>query len=275
MLSVLMTQQEQAKVWQVEDVPGIELLQATFVTHSFPKHFHESYGIGLSDRGSGIIHCHGTKYMAPPSQLIFFHPGEVHSGYADQHSAWTYRMIYLDIATVVESLEGDTSTLSFPRTTFGEPAIAQGFSAVHHQFARPASTLEREAALQNFIKLLYRRAKQRTWQHRQVYDSRAVRQVRDYLEENFQANVSIKTLAELTNLSANHLVTAFRQATGIPPHQYQIQVRVQRAKAVLHAQKSLAQVAIEVGFCDQSHFNRCFKRLVGVSPGKYRSSHLA
>jgi len=76
-----MTQQERATVWQVSNkVQGLELLHATFITHSFPKHFHESYGIGLSWQGSGTIHCHGT-YLAPPDHLIFFHPGEVHSGY--------------------------------------------------------------------------------------------------------------------------------------------------------------------------------------------------
>lgn len=268
-----MAKQEQAKVWKAWDVQGVELLQATFITHSFPKHFHESYGIGLSDQGSGIIHCQGAMHIAPPSQLIFFHPGQVHSGYANEQAAWMYRMMYLDIAVVVEVLEGYTSTVSFPETTFCNPMIASAFTATHSRFSQSASTLEREALLQNFVKLLYQQAKRQSWTEQVVYDSKAVRLVREYLEANYQENVSIRTLADLTCLSPNYLVTAFRREVGIPPHQYQTQVRVQRAKADLQAQKSLAQVAIDTGFCDQSHFNRCFKRLVGVTPRNYQDSN--
>ena len=268
-----MIKQEQAKVWQVSDVQGLELLQATFITHSFPKHFHESYGIGLSEQGSGIIHCQGTKHIAPPRQLIFFPPGQVHSGYANEQAPWTYRMMYLDVALVVEIIQGYSSTVSFPNTTFSNQAIALAFIFTHRLFSQSASTLEREASLQNFVKLLYQQARRRFQTQHKFCDSRAIKLVREYLEANYQENVSMRTLAHLTGLSSNYLITAFRREVGISPHRYQAQVRVYKAKHDLQTQKPLAQVAIDAGFCDQSHFNRCFKRLVGVTPGIYRNSN--
>ena len=266
-----MAQQERAQVWQASNVQGLELLQATFITHSFPKHFHESYGIGLSERGSGIIYCQGTRYIAPPEHLIFFHPGEVHSGYANDHNPWTYRMMYIDITLITEILEGYSQTISFPETIFHNRAIASTFRLAHKLFSQSASKLEHEVLLQNFVKRLSKQAGiYSTTQQRQ--DSRAVKLVREYLEENYQENVSIKTLCYLTDLSSNYLITAFRQEVGIPPHSYQIQVRVRRAKDDLLTHKPLVQVATDTGFCDQSHFTRCFKRLVGVTPGIYRKS---
>jgi AraC-like DNA-binding protein len=257
--------QEQANVWRASDVPGIELLQATFTTHSFPKHFHESYGIGLSDRGSGIIHSQGAKHVAASRQLIFFHPGQVHSGYANEQAAWTYRMIYLDLALVTE-LEENTSTISFSETTFDNRAIATAFTATHSRFSQSASTLERETFLQNFVKILKQQTEDRCVKQHFGRNSKAVKFVQEYLEANYQKNVSIKTLAHLAGFSPNYLVTAFHREVGIPPHQYQAQVRVRYAKTDLRTQKSLAQIAIDTGFCDQSHLNRCFKRLVGVNP---------
>ena len=146
-----MVQQEYAKVWQVFHIQGLELLQATFTTHSFPKHFHESYGIGLSDRGSGIIHCQGTKYLAPPEHLIFFHPGEVHSGYANECNPWTYRMMYLDLSLISEMLEGYSQIISFPETVFSNQAIAKIFNHTHKLLSQSASKLEHETLLQNFV----------------------------------------------------------------------------------------------------------------------------
>ena len=271
-MSTFRGQREQARVWHDPNIEGIELLYATFITHTFPKHAHESYGIGLSNQGAGIIQCHGTKHIAPPSHLIFFHPGEVHSGHADEKGAWTYQMIYLDVDLVVSALDGYSATLSFPKTTFQNLSVAASFSHLHKAFSKPASILERETLLQKFLNLLRQRACSSPATQRVYGERPAVRLVREYLEENYHKNVSIKTLAALTGLSPNYLVTAFRSEVGLPPHCYQMQVRVRHAKEDLYTHKSLTQVALDIGFYDQSHFNRWFKRLVGVTPKSYRDS---
>jgi AraC-like DNA-binding protein len=69
-----------------------------------------------------------------------------------------------------------------------------------------------------------------------------------------------------------HLVRAFSGAYGIPPHQYLMSRRVERARRLLLEGRAPGEVAVETGFYDQSHLNRHFKRLVGVAPGRYRLS---
>ena len=100
-------------------------------------------------------------------------------------------------------------------------------------------------------------------------EKRAVRQVRDYLEAYYTANVSLQTLASLVGLKPLRLLRVFRREMGLPPHAYLLQVRINRAKEFLIQGKTIVEVAGDTGFSDQSHLTRHFKRFVGVTPGQY------
>jgi len=92
---------------------------------------------------------------------------------------------------------------------------------------------------------------------------------REYLEDNLGRGVPLEELARLANLSPFHLSRVFRDEVGLPPHAYQTQARLGRARSLLLRGWSAARVAQETGFADQSHLSRRFKRLVGVTPGRY------
>jgi AraC family transcriptional regulator len=79
-------------------------------------------------------------------------------------------------------------------------------------------------------------------------------------------------MAAIARLSPNYFASLFQRATGLPPHQYVIARRVERAKQFLQTGSdiSLAEVAAEAGFSDQSQFSHHFKRLIGVTPGQFR-----
>ena len=90
--------------------------------------------------------------------------------------------------------------------------------------------------------------------------------------EHLDADLTLERLAAAARLSVYHFARQFRAATGLPPHQYVILRRVERAKQLLQAGRDLplAEVAARAGFADQSQFSRHFKRLVGVTPGQFR-----
>jgi transcriptional regulator GlxA family with amidase domain len=98
----------------------------------------------------------------------------------------------------------------------------------------------------------------------------ALRQAQDYLRAHFAEDISLEALAKLVYLSPFHLSRLFREQLGLPPHTYLNQIRVNRAKTLLNAGLSPAEVAHAVGFADQSHLSKAFKRVVGVPPGQYR-----
>lgn len=94
--------------------------------------------------------------------------------------------------------------------------------------------------------------------------------VKDYIQAHLAEDLTLIQLAAIAQVSPNYFATQFKQSMGIAPHQYVIQQRIAKAKKLILARKgTLAEIADCVGFADQSHFTRHFKRLTGVTPKKF------
>jgi len=100
-----------------------------------------------------------------------------------------------------------------------------------------------------------------------------LRAVIEYVDEHLDASLTLEHIAAVAHLSAYHFSRQFKVATGQPPHQYVIARRVERAQQLLQQDRdlSLAEIAASAGFSDQSHFSHHFKRLIGVTPGRFRT----
>jgi AraC family transcriptional regulator len=100
-----------------------------------------------------------------------------------------------------------------------------------------------------------------------------LRPVIEYVEEHLDSAPTLEQLAAVARLSAYHFARQFKAATGLPPHQHVIARRVERARQLLQAgtDLSLAEIAADAGFSDQSQFTHHFKRVVGVTPGQFRT----
>ena len=100
-----------------------------------------------------------------------------------------------------------------------------------------------------------------------------LRAVVEYIEGHLDGGPTLAQLAAVVGLNPYHFARQFQAATGLPPHQYVIARRVERAKRLLQAgtDLSLAEVALRAGFSDQSQFSHHFKRLIGVTPGQFRT----
>jgi AraC-like DNA-binding protein len=99
-----------------------------------------------------------------------------------------------------------------------------------------------------------------------------LRRARDYIVEKGLNKISFDELTQVTGLSRFHLIRSFAREFGMPPHAFQIQVRLERARSLLAAGMSISQVECEVGFADQSHLTRHFRAIFGVTPGQYAAS---
>lgn len=92
-------------------------------------------------------------------------------------------------------------------------------------------------------------------------------QVVDYIYDNLDQHLTLAELSFIADMSSYHFARTFKQFTGVTPHQYVLNLRVERAKSLLLQGKlPLSAIASKVGFFDQSHFTRAFKRIVGVTP---------
>ena len=98
--------------------------------------------------------------------------------------------------------------------------------------------------------------------------------IRDYLHAHVHESVSIAALARMSGLTAFHFIRAFRRQFGLPPHAYQIRLRLARACELLGRGVAISQAAYECGFADQSHLSRQFKCVYGVTPATWASAVL-
>jgi AraC family transcriptional regulator len=101
---------------------------------------------------------------------------------------------------------------------------------------------------------------------------RRLRMVQDYIEANLSDEITLADLAEIAGLSMTHFCRAFHRSTGLASHQYMIRRRVERAKDLLaRGQLPIAQIALAVGFGNQSHMTTHFRRVVGTTPWRFRN----
>ena len=102
----------------------------------------------------------------------------------------------------------------------------------------------------------------------------AMRRVLEHVERELSEHIELRDLAELARLSECHFSRAFKQSLGMPPHRYLISRRISvAAELIVTTDRVLSDVALAVGFCDQSHFTRLFSRTMGISPSAYRRRH--
>ena len=102
--------------------------------------------------------------------------------------------------------------------------------------------------------------------------SPSIRAAIAFIEQNFADPIPLAGLASMSGLSLHRFVTVFRSQVGIPPHQYVCRTRVRRARTLLSQGVPPAAVALDTGFCDQSHLSRHFKRQCGITPGHFAGS---
>jgi AraC-like DNA-binding protein len=101
---------------------------------------------------------------------------------------------------------------------------------------------------------------------------KTLRRVQDHIATNLGQKITNDVLAQVAKLSPSHFARAFKDSQGVAPHRYILECRVKRTQELLATDLPLSEIAVEVGFSDQSHLTRWFREFVGVTPGSYRWS---
>lgn len=260
--------------WRPEKLDGILLHRGVSATHPYPRHWHEELHLCAYTSGSGNLGHRGSSYVVSNGSLVLMPPGEVHENWVEPGAACSFRGVYLEMPAlhaVARQITGSVhGTPEFSLQIFEDQAMRQCLSQLHHAVESEASLLCREELLLELVQLLVTRCSETA--AREITPGRerdAVRAVRGFIDEHFADSISLYQLARIAHLSPFHLHRVFCQETGMPPHAYQTQVRVNRAKEMLRMRRPLSQVALATGFADQSHLTRHFRRVVGVTPGRY------
>ena len=268
---------DKMKYWQRPDLPDVELLHAHYTAQSFSRHAHDTYAIGVIEQGALAFSYRGENWVAQAGQVNLAVPGEAHTGNAATDIGWTYRMFYIApelMRQVSAAITGCPARLPFfAAGVINDAKLAEQIRSLHRELEEnKTARLEQEEELWALLTaLILRHADQRRSLISPGRENLAVNRVREYMEAHFAENLSIQELAEGCNLSPFYFIRAFQAGTGVPPHVYQQQIRVRRAKELMAQGCSATFAAQETGFVDQSHFSRRFRQITGMTPGQYRN----
>jgi AraC-like DNA-binding protein len=262
--------QSQSRMWR----PGLDSL--TLITASpvtpFPKHSHEHFVVAVTEAGvCGNVYRDGLRF-AGPGTLVVIHPGEIHTGFPAGKSAWAYRAAYPELSLLRELAGMDSNGVPFFREpVIHDSALAYEFLTAHHLLESPAELLQGQERLMRVLEQLATRyAHGRRESPLPPPSVAALRRARDYLESAYHRNVTVAELAKVADLSMFHFLRSFQRQFGLTPHAFLNQLRVGRAREMILRGTPIAQAASEVGFVDQAHLTRWFKRLLGVTPGRVK-----
>jgi AraC-like DNA-binding protein len=254
------------------DVAGrVDILQARYYGRAFSPHWHEEYAIGLITGGVEQFEYRGATHRAGPGEIVLVDAGEIHTGESWDERGFAFRMLYIPESTFREAAAGSwraSGTLSFRKTVISDDSLRRTLSKLHDMLDIRTSALERESLFLSAAAKILERAG--SWKNSiaDIPAPVAVQRARDYLQDHLFADISLDRLASVSGLSKFHLLRQFRAEFGLPPHSYQLQQRILRAKSLLRMQDPV-EVAMTCGFADQSHFHRVFRSLVGTTPGCY------
>lgn len=263
--------------WRDPAMPYAESRRACHSHACYKPHTHPTYSIGAIDSG-------GSRFTGAGDSPVTLHPGtvivipaaRVHACNPLPGSTWSYQMLHLDVAWLrtvrqeyaLADAEGEDAE---PVRILRQPAAYAGFCELNALLFSDADPQDKEAALIEFIGdadaaqgLVIDAAPQSPSLADRILPAL------ELLRKAPADNTPLEYLARLANMSRYQLIRAFRAVTGLTPHSWQLNQRVNLARERIRAGESLVEVAYALGFADQAHFHRVFKAYAGVTPGGFR-----
>ena len=222
-------------------VAGVEAVEAA-TRHAFPRHTHQHYGIGLIHQGAQRSASGRGMVEAGAGDIITVNPNEVHDGFPIGEAGRSWRILYFEPGLIERATLDVFQGKSAPQE-FAHPVISN---------SRAAGLFERRDAPPP-VRAAIRRALQR-------------------IDDAPARHATLADLAREAGLGRFQVLRGIARATGLTPHAYLMQRRVDLARRLIAQGTPLAEAAAASGFADQSHMTRLFVRKYGVSPGAYAAA---
>ncbi len=260
---------EFASVTRPPVLDDVELFHGRFARHVYPRHVHpHHYCVSIILEGAIEFENLSSHGVAEAGSILVVEPGQGHGAHCANGRPFRFRSAYFPASAFA------SFGMAGPRFPGGVLSDPQLFDLVR-EFHREIERNEDNASPAVFGSILRRLVTHAASDgQRRVHP--AVRTSLEFIEHEDRASdgTSLDDLAARVGLHPVYLSRLFTRATGLPPHAYRTSVRLQRAKERLTDGDDVACVAADLGFTDQSHLSRLFKRNFGITPGAYASRRL-
>jgi AraC-like DNA-binding protein len=260
-------------------------MHAGFRGHVYHRHSHDTYSLGVTESGAQAFTCRGAGHVSTAGLVMAFNPDDPHDGHAATGTGFTYRMIHLAPALLtglLADLNGTAGSMPlFAAPVLTDPALAAALRRLHRSLTGPASPLECSELLAAVAALAARHAAGRRRDLPAAGPAAALTgrdqaaaadRIRAFLHDGATAEATLADVASAAGCSRFAAYRAFRGRYGVPPSEYQRQLRLRAARQALAAGAAPADAAAAAGFADQAHLTRWFRRCYGITPGAYRAA---
>ena len=269
----------QCDVHRFDDLLLERYTLAPHFSRALPKHVHEEYQVSLSLTDPCRHFYRRASHSAPAGVLSVLHPGEVHSSpdLLVSPTESVFHVLYVP-PQAMRTMAADRTGRAASEPFFAAPilpdaALAGRFRQLWRCLTGPATRLEQDSLLLLVLtQMITRHCPDGPASKPPHPGARPLAAIRDYLHDHYADDLTLDSLAQAAGLSPSHFCRAFKREFGLPPHAYQTQVRIDRAKSLLLRGEAPGDVAFDLGFYGPSHFGWHFKRLVGVPPSVYARS---
>lgn len=226
--------------------------------------------------GAATLSVRGREHLTVPGKTVLVAPEEVRFITRRLRPRAVTRSFIVESSRFHEAMgeRGLAKLSGFSHAVVGHLQLRRSLLRLYELVDSGEQSLAVEGAIEGVLDVLAEHvgSGRRTQTSEGWPESVAVRRARSLIDAHAEEQVTLERLAAESRLSRTQLVRSFRRALGITPHQYLLHVRVARARILLVRGMSVTDAAVAVGFFDQSHFHRCFVRLVGETPGRYREA---
>jgi AraC-like DNA-binding protein len=258
-----MAREPEVTAWRPEADGVSEVFHARFTDHAYPRHTHADWTLLIVDEGVIGYRLEGHDHGSTTSLVTLLPPGVPHDGHAETRSGFVKRVIYLE----PDQLRGIGAGVDQPTLT--DAVLRDRIHRLHGALAGP-ERLESESRLALIRERIQAHLDRADPAPRPVRDRPLASRLRQLLDARVPDGLGLTDAGRLLQASPEHLIRSFAAEYGLPPHQYLTGRRIDLARKLLLAGQRPADVAAEVGFHDQSHLTRHFRRVLGVTPGRYR-----
>lgn len=259
-------------------LPWVEMRVACQSRACYEAHSHDEFSFGIIEQGRSEYKNRNRHHPIQVGDVVTINPADVHSCNPTGET-WSYSMLFANTLRMGEIqrdiLNDKVRGYSQDYTPFRHdvernPHIQSRFITLFNALVSDTSPLQAQVAFYDFVEACF-------WQREttNIPDTAKeanVLRVRDKMLDELTQLHQLDDLANEAGMSRYQLIRAFRQSFGLPPHAYLMDEKIKRAKVLLREGLEIADVAMTLGFSDQAHFQRHFKKKLAVTP-KYYQSH--
>lgn len=253
------------RAWRPAVAGVAEVLHARFTDHAYPPHTHDTWTLLVVDTGAVRYGLDRSEHGALRSLVTLLPPHVAHDGRSVDAAGFRKRVVYLE----EDALDAGLIGAAVDHPGWADRPLLEEVDRLHEALTMPGDAFEAESRLTVVRDRLGRHLTGTGVDAAQVRDAPVARRLRDLLDARVVEGVTLDAAAGELGVSATHLVRAFGAEYGIAPHRYLTGRRLDRARRLLLSGRSAADVAVSVGFHDQAHLTRHFRRLLGTTPAAY------